>query len=95
MELGDNPISNRARGRTLTAAAEPMRPVSQTKRRLVGVEEILHTLSEEGPLSSARLARRLELNPLDARLALLAAHARGLVRTTSQGEWAITDHRSA
>lgn len=58
--------------------------------RLVALKDVLGALEQAGPLSSGALARRLRLNRLDARLVLVDAHAHGLVRTNSRGDWAIT-----
>jgi hypothetical protein len=58
--------------------------------RLVALKDVLGTLEQDGPLSSDALARRLRLNRLDARLALVDAHTHGLVRADSRGDWAIT-----
>lgn len=59
--------------------------------RFVALNDVLGALEQAGPLSSDALARQLRLNRLDARLVLVDAHAHGLVRTNSQGDWAITD----
>lgn len=58
--------------------------------RLVALNDVLGALEQAGPLSSDALARRLRLNKLDARLVLVDAHAHGLVRANSRGDWAIT-----
>jgi hypothetical protein len=58
---------------------------------LVAHKDVLGILEQSGPLSSDAVARRLRLNRLDARLVLVDAHAHGLVRTNSRGDWAITD----
>jgi hypothetical protein len=60
-------------------------------QRLVALKDVLGALEQTGPLSSDALARRLRLSRLDARLVLVDAHAHGLVRTDSRGNWAITD----
>jgi hypothetical protein len=60
-------------------------------RRLVGLDEVLRVLADEGPLPSEAIARRFKLTPLDARILMLRAHAHSLVRTTRRGEWDITD----
>jgi hypothetical protein len=57
---------------------------------LVALKDVLGALEQEGPLSSDALARRLRLNRLDARMVLVDAHAHGLVRANSRGDWAIT-----
>jgi hypothetical protein len=57
---------------------------------LVALKDVLGALEQGGPLSSDALARRLRLNKLDARLVLVDAHAHGLVRANSRGDWAIT-----
>jgi hypothetical protein len=59
--------------------------------RLVALDDVLGTLTEEGPLSTDALAHQLRLNKLDARMVLVDAHAHGLVRTNSRGEWSISD----
>jgi hypothetical protein len=58
--------------------------------RLIALKDVLGALEQAGPLSSDALARRLRLNRLDARLVLVDAHAHGLVRANSRGDWAIT-----
>jgi len=60
-------------------------------QRFVALKDVLGALEQAGPLSSDALARRLRLSRLDARLVLVDAHAHGLVRTDSRGDWAITD----
>lgn len=58
---------------------------------MVALDDVLGALTEAGPLSTDALARELRLSRLDARLMLVDAHAHGLVRTNSRGEWAISD----
>ncbi len=60
-------------------------------QRFVALKDVLGALEQAGPLSSDVLAHRLRLSRLDARLVLVDAHAHGLVRTDSRGNWAITD----
>lgn len=57
---------------------------------LVALKDVLGALEQAGPQSSDALARQLRLNRLDARLALVDAHAHGLVRANGRGDWAIT-----
>ena len=59
--------------------------------RLVALNDMLGALADAGPQSSDALAKRLRLNKFDARLMLVDAHAHGLVRTNSRGEWAVSD----
>jgi hypothetical protein len=69
---------------------------SGTKSKLVGPDEVLSLLDDEGPLSTREFAQRLSLLEIDARLALVQAHSLGLVRTTGRGDWALTaDGREA
>jgi hypothetical protein len=69
---------------------------SGTKSKLVGLDEVLSVLDDEGPLSTREFAQRLSLLEIDARLALVQAHSLGLVRTTGRGDWSLTaDGREA
>ena len=60
-------------------------------QRLVALDDVLRALTDGGPRSTDALASELRLSKLDARLVLVDAHAHGLVRTNSRGEWTISD----
>jgi hypothetical protein len=60
-------------------------------QRLVALDDVLGALTEAGPLSTDAVARELKLSRLDARLVLVDAHAHGLVRRNSRGEWTLSD----
>ncbi len=60
-------------------------------RMLVGLEEVLARLRDQGPLPTSTISSEFKLNPLDARILMLHAHVSGLVVRNDWGEWAITD----
>ena len=66
-------------------------PESKRPHRLIAVEDVLRVLDAAGPLSIDAIARRLELDQLEARMVLLHAHWHGLVRANRGGEWTISE----
>jgi hypothetical protein len=59
-------------------------------RWLIGVDEVLRALADEGPWSNEAITCRFKLHPLDTRIMMLHAHAHGWVYTTHRGEWGVT-----
>ena len=64
---------------------------TEITHRLIGLDEVLRALADEGPLPSEAIAYRFKLNSLDTRILMLHAHAHGLVCTTHRAEWGITN----